>query len=154
MPIEDNKVVTINYTLKDNEGNVIQTTENQAPFSFISGRGQILPGLEKEINTMLIGGTKEVELAPEDAYGERMEEAVKVVDPSFFPKDKELKVGMGFTSVTPDGRQLPFFIRNIEGDEITIDFNHPLAGTTLNFEVELVDIRDATPEEQQHNHVH
>ena len=154
MPLKENQVVSINFTLKDNDGNVIQTTTKEEPFSFLSGNEQILPKLEENIGGMLIGSKKTVVLDPENAYGNFSESAVRTVNKSEFPEGTELKIGMGYYADTPDGKQLPFTIKNIEGENITLDFNHPLAGKTLTFEVELLNLRDATPEELSHGHVH
>jgi FKBP-type peptidyl-prolyl cis-trans isomerase SlyD len=154
MPLKENQVVSINFTLKDNDGNVIQATTKEEPFSFLSGNEQILPKLEENIGGMLIGSKKTVVLEPENAYGNFSESAVRTVNKSEFPEGTELKVGMGYYADTPDGKQLPFTIKNIEGENITLDFNHPLAGKTLTFEVELLNLRDATQEELTHGHVH
>jgi len=154
MSFEPNKVVTMNYTLMDSEGVVIDTTENKEAFSFLSGANQILPKLEKEVGTMLIGSKKTVKLSAEDAYGIYDESAVQKVEKSTFPEDTALEVGMGFMANSPDGHPMPFNIKAIEGEEITIDFNHPLASKELEFNIHLVDIRDATKEEMEHGHVH
>jgi FKBP-type peptidyl-prolyl cis-trans isomerase SlyD len=154
MAIGQNKVVTMNYTLKDEQGNVIQTTDNKEPFRFMSGNKQILPKLEEEINVMIIGSKKNVKIPVKDAYGEYTEQAIQQVKKANFPQDVELKVGMEFISNTPEGQQIPFVIKEIKNEEITVDFNHPLAGMDLEFDVELVDVRDATLEEIQHGHAH
>lgn len=154
MPIGANKVVTIHYTLKDESGNQLDTTQGSQPFSFLSGFDQIIPKLEDEINTMLIGGKKNVLIAAEDAYGAYREDLVHYVKKANFPDDVELEIGMQFVTNSPDGTQMPFVIKEIDGENITIDFNHPLAGKNLDFEIELVDVRDATEEELAHGHVH
>ena len=154
MPIEKNKVVTINYILKDEEGKVIDSTENNPPFSYLSGSNQILPKLEEKIEGMIIGSSKNVVLEPKDAYGEYQEDAVQKVSRNEFPKDADLQKGMSFLANTPDGKQMPFYIQEVSGNDITIDFNHPLAGKKLEFDVKLMDIRDATQEEITHGHAH
>lgn len=154
MPIGANKVVTIHYTLKDESGNQLDTTQGSQPFSYLSGFDQIIPKLEDEINTMLIGGKKNVLIAAEDAYGAYREDLVHYVKKENFPDDVELEIGMQFVTNSPDGTQMPFVIKEIDGENITIDFNHPLAGKNLDFEIELVDVRDATEEELAHGHVH
>ncbi|MCA2004256.1 MAG: peptidylprolyl isomerase [Ignavibacterium sp.] len=154
MPIGANKVVTLNFTLKDEQGNILDTTENAQPFSYISGQEQILPKLEAEVDTMLIGGKKHISIPATEAYGEYNEEVVQVVGRENFPQDFLLEVGMQYIASAPDGTKMPFTITNVEGDDITIDFNHPLAGKDLEFDVELLDVRDATPEELAHGHVH
>jgi FKBP-type peptidyl-prolyl cis-trans isomerase SlyD len=154
MPIEPNQVVTINYVLTDEEGNILDTTSGRDSFSFLSGHDQILPKLEEAIKGMLIHSKKTVVLAPADGYGEYIQEAVQVANRADFPNDVQLDEGMSFMATMPDGNQQQFVIKKIEGDDVTIDFNHPLAGKTLTFEVELVDVRDATPEELSHGHAH
>lgn len=154
MPIGANKVVTLNFTLKDEQGNILDTTENAQPFSYISGQEQILPKLEAEVDTMLIGGKKHISIPAAEAYGEYNEEVVQVVGRENFPQDFLLEVGMQYIASAPDGTKMPFTITNVEGDDITIDFNHPLAGKDLEFDIELLDVRDATPEELAHGHVH
>ncbi len=154
MGIESNKVVTINFTLKDGEGNVIESTENMEPFSYISGNNQILPKLEDAVNQMLIGAKKDVLINAADGYGEYSEAAIQQIDKKEFPENIKLEEGMRLIANSPDGKQMPFIINKIEENEITVDFNHPLAGKNLEFNVELVDIRNATPEELTHGHVH
>jgi FKBP-type peptidyl-prolyl cis-trans isomerase SlyD len=154
MPITQNQVVTINFILKDEDGEIIDSTQGNQPFTYISGNQQILPKLEESISSMLIGGKKNVKLAAADAYGEYKQEAVQSVNRSEFPPEVELQEGMNFMAQTPDGRQVPLTIAGVEGENVTVDFNHPLAGKALEFDVELLDVRDATLEELQHGHVH
>ena len=154
MALGQNKVVTMNYILKDDQGNIIQTTDKRESFQFMSGSQQILPKLEEEINAMIIGSKKNVEIPAKEAYGEYSEQAIQQVKKESFPADVDLKVGMEFVANSPEGHQMPFVIKNIKNEEITVDFNHPLAGMNLEFDVELIDIRNATPEEMQHGHVH
>lgn len=154
MALKENQVVTINFTLKDEKGNIIETTTKEQPFAFISGNQQILPELENNVSGMLIGAKKTIVLEPENAYGLYKDTSIQTVNRTEFPEGTKLEVGMGFIADTPDGRQMPFVIKNVEDENITIDFNHPLAGRTLTFEVELLDMREATPEEIAHGHVH
>ena len=154
MSIKLNQVITIGYTLTDENGNIIEVTNKENPFSFISGNDQILPKLEENINGMLIGSKRRVTLTPEEAYGTYNESAIQTIERSEFPEDTLLEVGMSFVSDTSDGQQMPFVIKNIDGDNIILDFNHPLAGHTLTFDVELLNLRDATSEELSHGHVH
>ncbi|RPI71393.1 MAG: peptidylprolyl isomerase [Ignavibacteriales bacterium] len=154
MAIGQNKVVSMNYTLKDKEGNVIQTTDKREPFQYLSGNQQILPNLEKEIDNMIIGSKKNVKIPAKDAYGEYNEQAVQQIDKKTFPDDIELQVGMEFVANSPEGQQMPFVVTDIKEQEVTVDFNHPLAGRDLEFDVELLDVRDATLEEMKHGHAH
>jgi FKBP-type peptidyl-prolyl cis-trans isomerase SlyD len=154
MAWESNKVVTITYTVKDDEGAIVDETTKDQPFSFISGQNQILPTLEENISKMLIGGTQKVVLSPEKAYGQFNEESIRLVKRTDFPEEMKIEEGQRLMADTGEGRHLPFIIKEIKGDEITIDFNHPLAGKTLEFQVELIDVRDATDEELTHGHSH
>jgi FKBP-type peptidyl-prolyl cis-trans isomerase SlyD len=154
MAIEANKVVTMNFKLTDDEGNILDSTEKGGPFSYLTGKKMILPKLEDAVGNMIIGTKKNVRLEAVDAYGNYNDEIVQVVGKENFPEDFDLEVGLSYVASNPDGVQMPFVITEIEGDSVTIDFNHPLAGKNLNFDVELLDVRDATVEELSHGHVH
>jgi FKBP-type peptidyl-prolyl cis-trans isomerase SlyD len=149
-----NKVVTFNYILKDTEGNLLDSTEKGGPFSFLTGNMQVLPGLEEALGNMIIGSKKNIKLAAADAYGEYDENAIQKVNRSLFPEEAELEIGVTYFAHSPEGQHLQFVITEIENDDITVNFNHPLAGKNLEFDVELLDVRDATPEEISHGHVH
>jgi len=154
MALEPNKVVTMSFNLTDDEGNVLDSTDNGGPFSYLTGKNMILPKLEEAVGGMIIGTKKNIKLNAVDGYGDYNEQIVQVVGRENFPKDFELEVGMSYVASNPDGAQMPFVITNVEGDSITIDFNHPFAGKNLNFDVELLDVRDATAEELSHGHAH
>lgn len=154
MSLEMNKVVTFNYTLKDVEGAVLDSTANKEPLTFISGTSQILPTLEEALGGILIGGKKNVKIAAAEAYGEYDEKAVQKIKKDQFPPEAKVEVGVRYVANSPEGGQMPFIITDVKEQEVTVDFNHPLAGKDLEFDVELVDIRDATTEEIQHGHVH
>lgn len=154
MSLQKDQVVTFNYTLKNEEGKTIDAAPKEQPFSFISGNNQILPKLEEQLGEMLIGSKKTIVLPPDEAYGDYSEDAIQVVKRTEFPEGTDIQVGMGFVADTPDGRQMPFTITEVKGEDVTLDFNHPMAGQTLTFEVELMDTREATAEELDHGHVH
>lgn len=154
MPIEANKVVTLNFTLKDDAGNVLDSTDHGGPFSYISGKGMVLPKLEEAVSIMMIGTKKQLKLEAVDGYGNYNEDAIQVVGKENFPSDFNLEVGMEYMASNPDGVHMPFVITEVRDEEVTIDFNHPLAGKNLNFDLELLDVRDATAEELAHGHVH
>jgi FKBP-type peptidyl-prolyl cis-trans isomerase SlyD len=154
MAIGNNKVVTLNFTLKDQHGNVLDSTEGEQPFSFLSGHQNILPKLESEIDTMLIGSKRTVTITAADAYGEYNNDIVQVVGKDEFPPEFLLEVGMQYIASAPDGTKMPFTITEVREEDVTIDFNHPLAGKDLSFELELLNVRDATAEEISHGHVH
>ncbi|QPJ62343.1 MAG: peptidylprolyl isomerase [Candidatus Nitronauta litoralis] len=152
--IADGKVVTLHYTLKDEGGEVIDQSSKEHPFAYIHGAGQIVPGLEKELVGAGTGDKKEVKVTPDEGYGEVNPELEFKVERSNFPADKELEEGMQFSAEMKDGRQVPFIITKLDGDDVHINGNHPLAGKTLHFSVEVGNIRDATDEEKSHGHVH
>ena len=154
MAIERNKVVTLNFTLTDDDGNLLDSTDNGGAFSYITGNNMILPKLEEAVNNMIIGTRKQLKFEAKDGYGLYNDDAVQVVGKENFPEDFVLEAGMEYMASNPDGVQMPFIITSINGEEVTIDFNHPLAGKNLNFDVELVDVRDATAEELAHGHIH
>ena len=154
MSVGMNKVITFNYTLKDEEGTLLDSSSNKEPMAFLSGNSQIIPKLEEALNGMIIGSKKNVKVSAADAYGEYSEDAIQKVKKDQFPKEANIEVGMTYIANSPDGKQMPFLVSEINDQDITIDFNHPLAGKNLEFDVELLDVRDATPEEIQHGHVH
>ncbi|MDZ7625837.1 MAG: peptidylprolyl isomerase [Ignavibacteriaceae bacterium] len=154
MALQANKVVTFNYTLKDENGEMLDSTEKGGPFTFITGNMQVLPGLEEALGSMIIGSKKNIKLAAADAYGEFDEGAIQKVKRNIFPEEAELEIGLTYFAHSPEGQHLQFVITEMENDDITVNFNHPLAGKNLEFDVHLLDVRDATPEEISHGHVH
>lgn len=143
----------MHYTLTNDEGVTIDTSAGAEPLVYIQGLGHIIPGLEAEMEGKAVGDKFKVAIAPKDGYGERMDEMINTMPKSQFPETEQLEVGMQFQADTDHG-PLIFTITNIEGEDVTIDGNHPLAGVNLNFEVEVVEIRDATENELSHGHVH
>ena len=154
MSLEMPKVITFNYTLKDESGNVLDSTSNNQPLSFLKGSNQIIPKLEEALDEMIIGSKKNVKILAKEAYGEYSDTAIQKLKKEQFPEEAELNVGTRYVANSPDGQQMPFVITEVKENDVTVDFNHPLAGKDLEFDVELVDKRDATPEEVQHGHVH
>jgi len=154
MTLQANKVITFNFTLKDEEGTLLDSSANKEPMSFITGSNLIIPKLEEALSRMILGSKKNIKLAAPDAYGEYDEGAVQKVKRNLFPQEAELEIGSTYFAHSPEGQHLQFVITEIENDDITVNFNHPLAGKNLEFDVELLDVRDATPEEIQHGHVH
>ncbi len=153
MQISQNKVVTIDYTLTDDQGRVIDSSKGKEPLAYIHGVGNIIPGLEKALEGKLVGDALNVEVAPEQAYGERNDALVEVVSRAQFAGVESLAVGMQFQT---DGGQGPVIVTvvAIEDESVTIDGNHPLAGVVLNFDVVVVGIREADEAELSHGHVH
>ncbi|NIN35264.1 MAG: peptidylprolyl isomerase [Gammaproteobacteria bacterium] len=153
MQVTKHKVAVINYVLKDEQGNTIdQSTDGN--FAYIHGTQSIVPGLENAMEGKKAGDQLDVSIPPEDAYGDRQLENIQTVTRDMFPPDVELKIGMQFQAQSPQGQPLILTITSIEGNNVVVDGNHPLAGKQLNFNVEVVDVRDATEEEIEHNHVH
>ena len=153
MEVVQDKVVTIHYTLTDRDGEILDSSEGQDPLAYLHGRGNIISGLEKALTGKTSGEKLNVTIPPEEAYGVRDESLVKILSRSAFKDVDELETGMRFQANTEQGAQI-FTVTQIEGDQITIDGNHPLANEELNFDVEIVSIRDASEEELAHGHVH
>lgn len=153
MEIKSNKVVSINYTLTSAEGKVLDTSDGRAPLLYIHGKGNIIPGLEKALEGKKEGDKLNVTVAPEEAYGIRDERLVQIIPRSSFEGVEEIEPGMQFQA-NFEGHPQIIVITKVEGDNITIDANHPLAGEQLTFDVAITEIRDATEEELAHGHVH
>lgn len=149
--ITANKVVTISYVLRSDDGEVIDRSEDSNPLVYLHGASNIVPGLEEQLEGAGAGETIRASVPPEKGYGPRIGEAQEVPR-SLFPKDAELFAGMQVMAHDDQGRQLPFFITGISDETITVDPNHPLAGETLHFEVTIDALRDATPDEIEHGH--
>lgn len=153
MQIGGNKVVTIDYTLTDHEGTVIDTSKGEEPMSYIQGIGNLIPGLESALEGKSAGDTLQVSVAPEEGYGLRDEALMQVMPMEAFEGVGEVEVGMQFRARTAEGTQI-LTVVEVDGDNVTVDGNHPLAGLTLNFDVAVRDVRDATDEELSHGHAH
>ncbi len=149
------RVISFHYTLTDSSGEVIDTSRDQnVPFSFLEGSGQIIPGLEKALALLSVGDTRKVEVAAADAYGTVDEQLMVKVPREKLPNSAELQEGDQFQATGPNGEVLLFRVIGIEGAEVALDGNHPLAGEDLTFDVEMMAVRDATPEEMAHGHAH
>lgn len=153
LKIAKNKVVTIDYLLRDQDGNILDSSEENGQLSYIQGLGHIIPGLEKALDGKSIGEKINVVISPEDGYGARDENLVMTVNRDEFETDAKLKVGLQIEADTEEGPAV-FTIIDIHGDNIKIDGNHPLAGESLHFEVMVQGVREASSEEISHGHVH
>lgn len=153
MKIENKRVVQIHYTLKDDQGEILDSSAGKSPLPYIHGIGALIPGLEKQLLGKQAGDKFTAVVAPAEGYGEYDEEQVFEVPASEFEGDDELQLGMQIQLDTESGPAIATIV-NMEEDIITLDLNHPLAGTTLNFEVEIVEVREATKQELDHGHVH
>jgi FKBP-type peptidyl-prolyl cis-trans isomerase SlyD len=147
------KVAILNYTLKDKDSNIMDQSDD-ATFSYIHGSKMLIPALENALEGKQAGDKVNLVIEPENAYGERDENRVQRVPRKMFPPEQELEVGMPFSSATPEGKAVNVVITAIEEHEVVIDGNHPLAGMALHFDIELIEVRDASEEELAHGHVH
>lgn len=155
MNVKQGAIVSMQYLLVDESGEEIDRSHPGQPLVYLHGMGQIVPGLEKELEGMKAGDKKaRIKVNPEDAYGEFRDDLQLNVNRSQFPKEVDLEVGMRFWAQSPDGGRHPFTVVEVKGDDIAIDGNHPLAGETLYFDIEIEDIREATKEELEHGHAH
>lgn len=154
MKIADDTVVSIHYTLTDSEGNQIDSSAGKEPLRFLAGAGNIIPGLERELHGGEAGDKLQVTVEPGDGYGEIEPQLIQVLPRDAFTGVDEVKVGMEFQAQGPDGSTQYVVVKDVGDDGVTIDANHPLAGQTLNFDVTIENVREATEEEKAHGHVH
>ena len=153
MQIANNRVVSINYTLKNDAGSVIDSSEGGEPLVYLHGAQNIIPGLERALEGKCADDTITVSIEPADAYGEYNSALTQAVPRSMFDGVDTIEVGMEFQAETEHGIQV-IRVAAVDGDDITIDGNHPLAGERLHFDVAVVDVREASEEELAHGHVH
>ncbi len=151
MKIADNCVVSMHYVLTNGGGEQVDASD-KGPLMYLHGHGNIVPGLEKELTGKTAGDSFEVVIPPDQAYGPRSDALVQKVPRSAF-QIETLEPGMQFQAQTPEGSQL-ITVTAVVGEMVTIDGNHPMAGETLHFQVQVVEVREATAEEVQHGHVH
>lgn len=153
MHIEKNRVVFMHYTLKDDDGVVIDTSSGRHPMSYLHGKNNLVPGLEQALAGKNAGDKVEVAVPPEQGYGRRDDRLVQIVPRSKFGEVDDLRPGMQVRASGPQGARLVTVVL-VERDFVTVDANHPLAGRTLHFSVEITEVRKATHEEISHGHVH
>ena len=153
MQVEKNKVVEIDYTLKDDNGQIIDTSDGRESLSYIQGVGNLIPGVENALEGKSSGERIEVTVPPETGYGVRDDSLVLSIERDKFSEVEDLKEGLRFRMDTPDGSTV-FTVVKVGDAEVTVDGNHPLAGMTLNFDITVQSVRDATTEELEHGHVH
>ncbi|MBB1060044.1 FKBP-type peptidyl-prolyl cis-trans isomerase [Marilutibacter spongiae] len=152
MEIADRRVASFHYTLTNDEGHVIDKSSEQA-LSYLHGAGNIVPGLEKALAGKKAGDKLKVAVAPEEGYGARHDGLVQKVPLEAFKGVENVQPGMQFQAQTGGGPVL-VTVTEVGDSEVTVDGNHPLAGQTLHFDVEVTEVREATDDEQQHGHVH
>lgn len=152
--IANGKVVLIHYTLTEKGGEELDSSRGQDPLPYLHGEGNIVPGLEQALGGRKVGDKLEVEVSPQDGYGERAGPGPQPVPREAFPAEAELEEGLSIIAEDPDGNATPLWITEVQEQHVLVDANHPLAGRTLCFDVEIVAVRDATPEELEHGHPH
>ena len=154
MQIAKNTVVSMEYTLKNDGGEVIDQTGEGEAFSFIHGMGSIISGLEDALTGKAMGDTLAVSIPPEEGYGPRNDALTQNVPRAQFENAGTVEVGMMFQTQGEDGAVSVVTVVGMDDENITVDANHPLAGQTLNFDVKIVEVREASQEEIEHGHVH
>ena len=153
MKISKGKVVSIHYALNDTAGEVLESSKGQAPLEYLHGYGNIIAGLEKALEGRASGEKLKAVIRPEDAYGIRDEAMVKTLPLSRFQNQDEVAVGAQFQAETSQGPRLAT-VTKMDDKNVTVDLNHPLADQTLSFDIDVVEVREATAEELSHGHAH
>jgi FKBP-type peptidyl-prolyl cis-trans isomerase SlyD len=153
MQIGNQTVVTIDYTLTDEHGEVLDTSKGEEPLVYIQGTGSIISGLEEALEGKAAGDALNVTIAPARGYGERDEQLVQEVPRERFPAGGEITVGMRFHAQGTGGSHVVTVV-GVDDKKVTVDANHPLAGVTLSFDVKVLEVRAATADELKHGHVH
>jgi FKBP-type peptidyl-prolyl cis-trans isomerase SlyD len=152
--IAHGKVVSIHYTLRDDAGNVVDSSAGGEPLVYLHGGGNIIPGLEAALEGVAVGADKQVVVPPGEGYGEKEGPPPQVIPRDAFPAGVDLQVGMQFGVEGPDGQPMPVWVLAVDTERVTLTFDHPLAGQSLHFDVTVVSVRDASAEELQHGHPH
>lgn len=154
MQIAAKRVASIDYTLTNTEGHVLDRSAPGQPLSYLHGVGGIIPGLEAALEGKSKGESLSVTIPPEQAYGPRNEQLVQEIPRTQFQGVTDIQAGMQFQARGPDGRSQVVTVVEVAPETVRIDANHPLAGATLRFDVRVADVREATPDELSHGHVH
>ena len=152
--IAKDHVVSLDYKLHTGDGKVIDQSEEGDPLLYLHGGGQIVPGLEKQLEGLIAGHSGKFVVGPKEGYGEHDPRGVQEVPKTSFPPGADIKEGMEFLAEGPDGDAIPVSVKEVKKDSVVIDLNHPLAGKTLHFDITVKDVRKATDEELEHGHVH
>lgn len=153
MQIARNAVAAFHYTLTDDQSQVIDSSAGRDPLTYLHGSGQIVPGLEKQLEGRSAGDKFTADVAPEEGYGVHHPELMQEVPRSAFQGVEDIQPGMQFQGRGPQG-EINVTVTRVENDKVFIDGNHPLAGKTLHFAIEVTDVREASEEELAHGHVH
>ncbi|MES2908117.1 MAG: peptidylprolyl isomerase [Pseudomonadota bacterium] len=153
MQIAQDSVALIDYTLTNDAGEVIDSSNGGEPLAYLHGHHNIIPGLEKALLGKTVGDSLKVSIAPAEGYGELNESLVEQVPADLFQGVDQIEIGMQFHAQTGTGMQV-ITVTDVQGDMVTVDGNHPLAGQTLHFDVTVKEVRAASKEELEHGHVH
>lgn len=153
LTVKDGQVVSMEYTLWV-DGKVLDSSDGAGPLEFLAGYGNIIPGLETEMTGMKIGDSKEVTVAPADGYGEYDDAAFMDVPRKDFPADMEVEAGLELNVSDDEGHARYARVESMDKDAVRLNFNHPLAGAELKFNVKVVGLRAPTEEELEHGHAH
>jgi FKBP-type peptidyl-prolyl cis-trans isomerase SlyD len=154
MEITKDSVVSIEYRLHLGDGKIIDESDADDPLVYLHGYEEIVPGLEKALEGKKAGESLKVQVSPEEGYGEYEPEGVEEVAREEFPPDLELEAGGIVSATDEEGDEVDFLVKEVRPNTVVVDFNHPLAGKTLHFEVSVREVRAATPEELEHGHAH
>lgn len=154
MTIQEKSVVAIQYELKNDKGEVLDASQPGDPLYYLHGAQNIIPGLEKELLGKKAGDKLEVSVKPSEGYGEFQNDLIQTVPKEIFADIDDLQEGMELQAQEEDGTLRFFTVKEVKGEEVIIDSNHPLAGEKLHFKVEVEEVREATSEELEHGHVH
>lgn len=152
--VENDQVVIVNYTLKNDNGEVMESSDQAGPIAYLHGHNNIVPGLEKALEGRSAGDTFSVSLPPADAYGEHNGMEPQSVHRRELPKNFTPRAGASFAMRNSAGEAVPLFVVSVKGSRVQVDTNHPLAGKTLHFDIEVAGIRPPTGDELKHGHAH
>ncbi len=152
--VADNMVVGIAYTLRLDNGEIADSSSDGEPLLYLQGHGNVIPGLEQALYGLAVGDEKRVTVEPEEGYGEFDDENMHLMPYEAFPDDMEIEEGMDLTVQNEEGELFEAYVYELTDAGVVLDFNHPLAGETLYFDVKVVSLRAATEEELAHGHVH
>ncbi|MCY1076178.1 FKBP-type peptidyl-prolyl cis-trans isomerase [Archangium lansingense] len=154
MKVSKDSVVSLEYRLHLGDGQVVDESEPGKPLAYMHGHGQIVPGLEGQLEGMSAGESKKVVVPPSQGYGEHDPRGLQEVPREMFPPNANLQAGMTISAQTADGDVIPITIRELKGEKVVVDLNHPMAGKTLHFDITVREVRAATDEEKEHGHAH
>ncbi len=150
--IEPGRVATIHYTLRNDDGDILDSSDGGEPISYLQGYGNVVPGLDKALEGKSVGDKLDVVVEPAEGYGEADEDSQRALPRSAFPED--IEAGMQLLAEGDDGQVTPIWVLGIEDETVFIDLSHPLAGERLHFAIEIVEVRAASSEELSHGHPH